>query len=182
MLDMDFNTAEKTQGSLIPDGTRAHVFLTIQAGKAGPEGLYSKSQNDLYFLTFEATVMGGEYDKRKLWTRLLIGSVNGELTEGQQKGVDISRRMLRSMVEALNQISPVDDSPAALEKRKLKSLKVLDQVELEVVIGVEKNKDPKYDDKNIIKKVINPIKDKGEGSTARSAEPAKATASRSKWG
>lgn len=182
MLDMDFNTAEKTQGSLIPDGTRASVFLTIQAGKAGPEGLYSKSQNDLFFLSFEATVLGGPYDKRKVWTRLLLGSVSGDLTEGQQKGVDISRRMLRSMVEALNKISPVDDSPAALEKRKLKTLKVLDQIELEVVIGVEKSKDPKYEDRNVIKKVINPIKERGDDvSPSRTAAPAE-TASRSKWG
>lgn len=182
---MDFNTAEKAASEVIPADTRAHILLSIKPGGKGPEGLYSESKNQLWFLDLECTVMGGPHDKRKFWPRLLIGSANGELTEGQQKGVDISRRTLRSIVEAMHKISSVDDSPAAMEKRKLRSLKTIDGIELEAIIGVEKSKDPQYNDKNNIKRIINPVKEeRNTASAARGPAPANASAApgRSKWG
>lgn len=188
MFDYDFNTAEPPTRSLIPDKTRVSIRLELQPGGDGPGGVFKQTKNDLLMLNFEATVIGGEYDRRKFWPRFLMGHAhNGQLTEGQETGVSIARSNIRGIIEAMRRIDPIDDSPEAAEQRKISSFEDLDGAEIDVIVRVNKNKDPQYDDTNEIARVINPLKDKDKAtaaspgkSTAAAAAPA-STAAR-KWG
>lgn len=184
MIDLDFNTAERVQSSLIPAGTQAPVIVAIQAGDPGtPDECLVRTKSGLLQLILECTITEGEHVKRKVWHRLTMGAARGvTMTEGQEKGVAISRAFLRSFVEAMRGISPTDDSPAAMEARKIESVMDLNGAEIWVEIGVEKDKTGEYGDKNKIAKILNPAA-KGEGKAAgAAAAPAKpAPAKKASW-
>lgn len=182
MSNLDFNTAE-TQSETIPDNETVHVRLAFVYGDhGGAHGneLHKSKTSDLLMLRTEATVTEGKYARRKFWPGYFMGSVSGELTEGQQTAVGISRKMLRAIVEAARGVSPTDETPAAINARKLASLSELDGMEFWCVVGVEKGKGG-FDDKSVIKRVIPAGKTPGEKTYDAKAE-ARATAKTAKGG
>lgn len=156
-MSYDFSTAEKTQTfDIIPAGTVVCLHLAVLAGDEGtPENAFVVTKTDLYQLVLECTVTEGEYAKRKIFHRLTMGAQpHVTMTEGQQKGVSISRSFIRSVLEAARGFSPTDESAEAISARKMESLFELDGLEVWCELGIEKGTG-NYSDRNTIKKVLN---------------------------
>lgn len=162
-MTYDFSTAEPPQGDVIPAKTVVPIIIQIQAGDAGtPENAFSITKSGIWQLRLECTVLEGPYKNKKLWQRLTMGAPPGvELTDGQQKGVAISGTMLRSILEAARGFLPTDETPQAMQARKMQSLFELDNMEIWIEVGIDKA-DPgsNYSDQNKIQKVLPYAKDR----------------------
>jgi hypothetical protein len=181
---------------LIPHGTTATVRLTIRAGGAGEDGLLKRSaKGDCEMLDLELTVIDGPYAKRKFWERYILAGV----TDGHAKAAEISRGVLRTIIESARGIKPDDLSPQARTARTV-SLRDFDGMCFIAKIGVEKGKPrndgsgENYADKNTLLAVITPDKrdwhqidqpppaPNGGGAARPSATPATpATISKPTW-
>jgi hypothetical protein len=165
----DFNDAEEQRGDLVPNGTVCLVSMTIRPGGIGQGGWLRKSgTSDAQYLDCELTVVDGPYARRKFWQNITIsgGKVN---EKGESIAANISRSMLRAILESARNISPADASEAALNARKVKGFEDFDGIRFVVKIGVEKGKEG-YADKNKIACVITPDK-KEYAAAMRSAQP-----------
>ena len=110
-------------------------------------------------LDLEFVVVDGPHAKRKFWSNLVLAGT----TSGHAQASDISRGMLRSILESARGIKP-DDLSEQARARRTADLKDFDDIIFIAKIGVEKGK-PKndgsgenYADKNIIVGVITPDK------------------------
>jgi hypothetical protein len=144
-MTLDLNDAgpQKTF-DLIPAGTIATVQMVIRAGGVGEDGWLKRSANGgSEGLDCEFIVIDGEYAKRKIWQFMLL---NGT-TDGHAKAAEISRALLRGILESARNIKPSDVSEEAAAKRKAE---IADFVNLRFIarISIEKSKDPQYPDKN----------------------------------
>lgn len=157
---LDLNSADQQQGfgELIPAGTIAPVIMTIRPGGKGPEGWLTESKSsDAMYLNCEFTVTEGPFAKRKLWSNLTwTGGKKND--KGQSMGGEITRSTLRAMLESARNIMPEDMSEKAMAARRVNSFGEFDGLEFVIKIGVEKNKDSAYPDKNKILSVVTPDK------------------------
>ena len=172
-MSYDFSTAEKPQSDLIPEKTVALLSFQVLAGdEHTKENAFVVTKTGLYQLVLEATVVEGDYSKRKVWHRLTMGAQEGvEMTDGQKKGVAISGTFIRSLLEAARGVAPTDESPKAIAARKVDSIFELNGMEAWCEIGIEKGTG-NFSDKNRINKVINPAAATGgSGSPARQSAP-----------
>jgi hypothetical protein len=153
MSFLDFNNAEKqTGGDLIPADTIVPVHMTLRPGGAGQDGyLKATKTGEALMLDCEFTVIEGPHAKRKFWGMFLTEGT----TDGQKKAADIARGKLRAMLESARGVNPADESPAAIEKRKVGSFEEFDGLRFVAMVGIERGKDG-YQDKNILKAVITP--------------------------
>jgi hypothetical protein len=110
-------------------------------------------------LDCEFVLVDGPYSRRKFWTNLVLEGT----TAGHVQAMEISRGLLRSILESARGIKPDDMSDQA-RARRTADLKDFDNIVFVVRIGVEKGK-PKndgsgenYADKNVIAGVITPDK------------------------
>jgi hypothetical protein len=145
---------------LIPHGTICTVRLTIRTGGAGEDGLLKRSaRGDCEMLDVELTVIDGPYAKRKFWERFILAGVS----DGHAKAAEISRGVLRTILESARGIKPDDMSPQARAARTV-SLRDFDGMCFVAKIGVEKGKaksdgsGENYADKNTLLAVITPDK------------------------
>lgn len=146
---------------LIPDGTVARAYMVFgtdgdtQMPEFSNAHVFRKSQNtSAVWLPLELTIMGGDYDKRKVWTNLFVhGDAVGD--DGVPKARRIGLETLRKMIDSAHGLSQNDMSPEAQAKRNIASIDVLDGIEVCVVIGVEKGTNG-YADKNRIKTYLTP--------------------------
>ena len=160
MSDMyDFSTAEGGGDfELIPVGTTACVIAAVKAGDEGtPENAFKLTSGGLLMLKLELTITettDGKFVGRKFWQNFILGATKGtQLTEGQEKAINIAKGLMRQILEAGRGFAPTDESEAAVEARKFDSVFELDGLEFWVDIGIDKSKDPQYSDQNKIKKV-----------------------------
>lgn len=182
MSGYDFNDAKPNDFEVLPDNTEVKVLLKVQAGDHDlADGCLRRSEKTgAHMLNLEATVLEGKFAKRKVFFGFYLGNDTGKLTEGQQTAVDMSRSKLRAITEAARGFSPTDETPAAIEARKLKKgFMDLNDMEVSVILGVEKGTGG-YSDKNVLKRVV-PHGKAGfdaskEAASMRSAAPTKATA------
>jgi hypothetical protein len=144
----DFNDAEP---QLIPAGTVAALEMSIRTGDSG-EGRWLKTSKDgrSRGLDCEFTVIDGEYKNRKLWTRL---TMEGQ-SHGHRLAGDISRRMLRAILESARGVRPDDTSEAAKAARKV-GWGDLDGIRFLGRIGVEPAKG-EFAAKNCVHEAITP--------------------------
>jgi hypothetical protein len=148
----DFNTAGP-QRSLdpIPDGTIVPVELTVRPGSAGEGGWLRRSKDGRSeALDCEFTVTEGEHAKRKFWALLTLDGA----TPGHNQAADISRRVLRAILESARGIRPDDQSEAA-RKARVADYGDFDGLRFLVRIGVEPARDG-YKAKNVLAEVITP--------------------------
>lgn len=160
MSDMyDFSTAEGGGDfDLIPVGTTACVIAAVQAGDEGtPENAFKLTSTGLLMLRLEFTITetpDGKFVGRKFWQSFILGASKGtQLTDGQEKAINIAKGLMRQILEAGRGYAPTDESDAAVEARKFDSVFELDGLEFWIDIGIDKSKDPQYSDQNKIKKV-----------------------------
>jgi hypothetical protein len=145
---------------LIPSGTIASVQMRIRAGNVGEDGLLKRSaKGDCEMLDLEFVVVDGEFRGRKFWTNLILEGT----TDGHAKAKEISRSILRAIIESSRGIKPDDLSPHARAARTV-SLKDFDNLIFIAKIGVEKGKSKNdgsgenYPNKNVLAGVITPDK------------------------
>lgn len=153
---MDFNAAPQQDTSryeLIPNGTILPVQITIRPGGSGENGWLKRSSGETPCLMVDAefVVLEGKYAKRKFWTLMVV---DGQ-TEGQQKGAQISVSKLRAMLESARGIKPSDDSPSAVEQRRVTGYGDFDGLRFWASVGIEKGKEG-YKDKNVFAFAITP--------------------------
>ena len=152
----DLNDAEAPRDfDVIPAGTQVPIILRLLAGDTGPEGMFTESKSgNLLILSFECTITDGPYARRKIWWRMSFMPQKGaQLSKGEQTAVDITRSNVRAILEAARGYAPTDDSEAAQKARTMKSINELNELEISVVLGVEKGKNG-YADKNDIKRIV----------------------------
>jgi hypothetical protein len=148
----DFNDAGPQRSfDVIPDETVVTVELTVRAGGAGEDGMLRRSKDGRSeALDCELTVVDGEHAKRKFWSLLtLAGS-----TPGHEQAADISRRVLRAILESARGIRP-DDLSEAAKKARVAEYKDFDGLRFIVRVGVEPARDG-YKAKNTLAEVITP--------------------------
>jgi len=151
---MDFNDAEQQTGDIIPHGTIAKVRLKVRPGGyddpsqgwTGGVATRNDAKGSVY-LDCEYTVMGGRFDKRKVWSLIGLYSPNGP------KWGEMGRAFIRAALESARGIKPDDASEAAMNARKINGLVDLDGLEFAVKIDVEEGQNG-YGPKNKIQNVV----------------------------
>lgn len=147
---------EQTGGDVIPHKTLAKVHMKIRPGghddpAEGLSGGYATRSDSTgaVYLDCEYTVIGGKYNKRKVWS--LIGLHSPKGPKWQQMG----RSFIRAALESARGFKPSDSSEAAMKARQIQSFDELDGLEFVVQIDVEKaTEGSEYGDKNKINNVI----------------------------
>jgi hypothetical protein len=161
-MPYDYSSAPPPRDNiaLIPAGTVASVQMRIRSGNAGEDGLLTRSdKGDCEMLNCEFVLVDGQYARRKFWTNLVLEGT----TAGHAQAAEISRGVLRSILESARNIRPDDMSDQARAHR-MASLKDFDNIAFVARIGIEKGKpNPKrpgenWPDKNVITAVITPDK------------------------
>ena len=153
MSFFDFNNAAPQQsGSLIPAKTQAKVMSLVRPGRHGDDGWLTQSESGFEYLDFEFTVCSSPHAKRKIWQVAGVGGV----TDGHAKAAEITRSLLRAMLESARGIDPKAEDETARKARQVQSWGDFSGLEFAVEIGIEKDKSGQYPDKNKILKVLTP--------------------------
>jgi len=148
---MDLNDAPPQRTfDLIPRNTIATVQIIIRMGGAGEDGVLTRSKDGgCEMLDLEFVIVDGEYAKRKIWQSAVLTGT----TDGHAKAAEISRALLRGILESARNIKPDDLSEAAQVKRRVEGLGDFQNLRFIARIGVEKSKDKNFDDKNRVEAV-----------------------------
>lgn len=154
---MNFSDAdEQTGGDVIPHKTLAKVHMKIRPGgyddpaKGWTGGYATRSENTgAVYLDCEYTVIGGKYNKRKVWSLIGLHSPKGPKWEG------MGRSFIRAALESARGIKPSDTSEIAMKARQISGFADLDGLEFVVQIDVKQaEQGSEYGDKNKINNVI----------------------------
>ena len=160
----DLNDAqEQRPDGLIPEGTYAAIKLALRAGgeniagcSEGDLGLFKASlRSDAKYLDCEFTVMSGPHTGRKILKPLtVVGGRVGE--DGVAKAWPITQAVLRAIVDSALGLDPKDMSETAKAKRNVRGFRNLDGLEFFAKIGIERDDNGTYPDKNKIAHVVVP--------------------------
>lgn len=117
MSFFDLNNAEQQRefsDGPMPKDTVVTAVMNVRKGGFGPDG-WLKATNDRSggMMDIEFTVIGGQFDKRKIWQTYMVQGTS----DGQKKAIDISRAAMRAMMESSLGIPPEDNSEAARNAR-----------------------------------------------------------------
>ncbi|MGA4232105.1 hypothetical protein ACI2UN_10360 [Ralstonia nicotianae] len=165
----DFNDADQQQGfDLIPKGTLVPVRMILKPGgyddpSEGWVGGYASEsfETGSVYLAAEFVVTGGEHAKRKLWSNIGLHSPKGA-TWGQ-----MGRSFVRAALNSARNVHPQDNSPQAAASRRIQGFHELDG--LEFIVRVDIEKDPKGEDRNVIRLAVEP--DHAEYARLRGVPP-----------
>lgn len=172
----NFNDAEEqTSGDVIPHKTLAKVRMKIRPGshddpaKGWTGGYATRSDNTgAVYLDAEYTIIGGKYNKRKVWSLIGLESPKGP------KWGQMGRSFIRAALESARGIRPQDASETAMKARQINGLADLDGLEFVAQIDVEKaDEGSEYGDKNKINTII-PVTHKDYAALMSGTEPAPA--------
>jgi hypothetical protein len=151
---MDFSDAdEQTGGDLIPKNTIVKVHMKVRPGgyddpaQGWTGGVATQSDSGAVYLDCEFTVMGGKFNKRKVWSLVGLHSNKGP------KWGQMGRSFIRAALESARGIKPDDASDTAMKARRINGLADLDGLEFVAKVDVQAGQDG-YDDKNVIQTVI----------------------------
>lgn len=180
-MSFDFNDADKASGGfdLIPANTIAPMILTIRPGAHGDGGWLKKSaSSDAEMLDCEIVITGGPYRNRKIWQNMVVSG--GKVDEaGKSKAGNITRSMLRSILESARGIRSDDTSDAAKQARVVSGYGDFSGLEFVGKIGVEKGTGG-YSDKNKLLAAVGPesreYAEAKSGSSGGSRSPTPAAA------
>lgn len=151
----DFSDAEvQSSGDLIPNKTAVKVVMKIRAGgfddaSKGWTGGYAtrKDATGAVYLDCEFTVIGGKYNKRKVWSLVGLHSPKGPTWEG------MGRSFIRAALESARGINPTDASEIARKARSINNFGDMDGMEFAAIVDVQKG-ETGYADKNVIQTVM----------------------------
>jgi len=144
----------------IPDGTVVRAIINFTGGdeviqEFSQLSMFKKSQTtSAIYCPIEFTVMGGEFDKRRVWHNLFVhGDKMGN--NGIPVAREIGMRTLRNMVDSAYNLNPNDQSAEAVGKRNIMAIEALQGQEICFVVAVEKGTNG-YKDRNKVKIVLTP--------------------------
>ena len=156
---------------VIPAGEVVTVSLHLRHGGSGEDGVLKRSKlGDCEMLDIEFTILDGKYIGRKFWQLMVIAGT----TDGHAQAADITRGMLKAIIDSAKGLMPDDISAEARAARTV-SLKDFEGMCFMVKLGIEKGGPIKdkpgqnYPDKNVIGSVI--TKDKKEWKPVEQAPP-----------
>ena len=163
MLDLN-NVSYSDDGprdfELIPDGTVVRAVIKLSGGdhelpEFGGGTYFKSSQSGAKWMPIELTIVGGPYDKRKVWQNIFV---DGAKTD--QNGFSIAKRIgletIKKMVDSHFALDMKDVSPEAAQKRgSINGVHMLNGMQICFKIGIEKGSNG-YADKNKIKTVLTP--------------------------
>jgi hypothetical protein len=149
----DLNTAnEQKSFDVIPARTVVTLHMTIRPGGTGPDGWLTRAADgNSEGLDCEFTVVGGDYDRRKLWQRFTVEGT----TKGHVEAKEISRKFLRAAWESARGIRPDDKSEAANAARKVNGYGEFEGLRFIARLGVEPPKG-NFPAKNFIIESVTP--------------------------
>jgi|TARA_R100000149_G_scaffold66452_2_gene45524 hypothetical protein len=175
---LDLNNIVPDEGndfSLIPHGTIVRAVLHIKPQMDGvmipdlaQDAIFRQSaHSSAKWIEVEFTIMGGEFDKRKVWHNIFF--------DGDKKnnsGVSISReiglRTLRGIIDSAKGLMPNDVSQQANTLRQISGLEAINGMEICMKVAVEKGTNG-YDDKN---KMLAPVTVNQDGYIGNGNTPA----------
>ena len=179
MLDLNNVTPDEGNDfSLIPHGTIARAILYIKPQMDGVripdialDAIFRQSATtSAKWAELEFTIIGGEYDKRKVWHNVFF---DGD--KKNQNGVSISREIglktVRGIIDSAKGLNPSDVSQEANSMRQIPSLESINGMEICMKIAVEKGPNG-YDDKN---KMLAPVTINQDGYIGGANAPAPVT-------
>lgn len=159
-MPIDYNDAPEQRefGALIPDGSFCYVQGKIRPGGATigglapcDNGLFLKSKtegSDVYMLDWEFTVLNGPHAKQKIWQYFVV--IGGEVDDkGQSKAGNITKALIRGMIDSAFGLSKLDMTDAAKARRRLEFVQ-LDNIPFVAKISIEPDRTGEYPDKNRI--------------------------------
>jgi hypothetical protein len=147
---MNFNDAEQQKEySLIAANTIAKARLVVKPGNDFLDPLLTRSRNgDSCYLDCEFVILEGQYAKRKIFDKIGI--------KGGDAWVNMGKARIRAILESAKNIDPKDMSEAAMSARKIASFEELNGLDIVIKIGIERDKDGAYHDKNKVASIITP--------------------------
>ena len=181
---LDLNNVPPMEGGsgdfeLMPDGTVVSGIIKLVGGDLEiPEygaGTYFKSSQttSAKWLPIEMTIVGGSFDKRKVWQNIFVdGDAKDE--NGMSKAKKIGLNTIKQMVDSGFGISPKDESEDARAKRaSIQGIHMINGMTISCTLGIEKGRDG-YPDRNKIKTVLTPDSPNYIQSTGQAAPVAQA--------
>lgn len=145
----DFNDAESNGFDLIPAGTVVPLQMKVRPGSVGDGGWLATSDTSEYnWIDAEFTVTEGPYKGRKIWQLMMV--------EGpSETAINITRSMLRAILESARKIDPTDMSDDAKKKRVVDGYGDFSGLEFVGKVGIEKAKpNSGYNDKNKVEAAV----------------------------
>jgi hypothetical protein len=173
--DLDFNNAnEQLSGDFkpIPENTVVHLIMKVRPGGAGDGGMLTQSKRSPWqYLDCEFTVVGGRYDKRKIWQNMMWFNPS----EPKSQAADITKQNIRAMLESARNVMPSDQCDEAKQKRRISSLSDLNGLSFTARVGIEKGTADYPDDKNTVKFIVTPDMSEYSGGAPTATAPAAPT-------
>lgn len=147
---MNFNDAEEQTGlDLIPTNTIAKARLVLKAGNDPNDPAITHGKNgETAYLNCEFVIIEGPYARRKIFEKIGV--------QGTDRWVNMGKAHIRAILESARNISPKDVSDAAIDARKISSFEALNGLDVVIKIGIERDKNGVYPDKNRILSIITP--------------------------
>jgi len=181
---LDLNNVPPIEGGsgdfeLIPDGTIVSAIIKLEGGDTeipeyGAGKYFKQSQTtSAKWLPIELTIMGGNFDKRKVWQNIFVdGDAKDE--NGMSKARKIGLNTIKQMVDSGFGISPKDESEDAIAKRaSIQGIHMINGMTVCCTLGIEKGNNG-YADRNKIKTVLTPDSPNYIQSTGQAAPVAQA--------
>lgn len=157
----DLNSAdEQSNSDVIPHKTPVKVRMKIRPGsyddpsQGWTGGYATRSQGSVaVYLDCEFTIIGGKFNKRKVWSNVGLYSSKGP------KWGEMGRAFMRAAVESARGIRPSDASEQAIQARRISGFADLDGLEFAAFVDVQKPTQEQIaqgygDDRNVIQNVI----------------------------
>jgi len=152
----DFNDAEdQREFALIPHKSIVKVIASIRPGgyddaNHGWVGGYAtrSDKTGAIYLNVKYTIVEGQYAKRVIFGLIGLHSSKGP------EWANIGRSFLRAMLNSARGIHPADNSQQAQNARRIRGFGDLDGLTFAAKVEIEK--DQNYEERNVIKAVIQP--------------------------
>ena len=150
---LDFNTADDSNlFELIPSNTLARVRMTIRPGGHNDQtqgwtgGYATQGDTGAIFLACEYVIIGGLYDKQKVWGIIGLHSDKGP------KFREMGRTFIKSIINSSRGLNPKDLSEPAQKARIIAGIHSLDGIVFlaKITIGKDQNDNPQNEIKTAI--------------------------------
>lgn len=181
-MAIDLNDApEQREFGALPDGTFVRLEGHMKKGGANhpadkpgdPDlGIYknAKAPSDVLMIEWEFIVTHGLYKNRKVFQFMVVDG--GERDDnGRSKAGEISRGMLKAMVNSAMGLDPKDESAETKAKRIVPNMVFFDGIPFAAHLGVEESEG--YSPKNFISRVLQPGDEEYQSVIAGQDVPAK---------
>ena len=166
----DFSSAEDQQSyDVIPKGTVARVRMTIKPGgyndpdQGWTGGYATLGDSGAVYLNCEFVVTEGPFARRKVWSLIGLHSPKGPTY------ANMGRSFIKGILNSARGFSAKDDSPQAMQARRINGIGDLDGIEFTARIDVEKDQRDGSDRNTIRTAITKDHKDAAKAGTATAA-------------